>query len=441
METSWYGLFDLAPDDTLEVRAGDLQAFLRQQMMGVTNPGLTVATADERKDNLSALAQRLRDCKHREFNDGMDVEYAIEEAIGYNGGSIDGFFDKLADLVDASKAAQPERGGEVFCTISWSRDDVVDAIEQATGVRLERDGNHANEVEAIIDHVIDNVSKGLQDRSTEHGWEVIDALMPDDIGEQVNSISFDHLLFHDGAVYQPETGILAVGCLELDPPRVEVFSIKTEELARLVRADMKFLGTSDLTIRDISGEIPYSRHIGTYDTLESFDQCPAAKSLREGGTWFDVSTQQQLSSFLSSGDAEPRMAPLDHVMDWYVQNFPSDELGRDIDPKLTFDDALKAVSLGSGFYDAIGVGDSVVRGRVFQELADRNGVSYDNIYEAWLHETPVNAAPAPSSELAQGGVSLSEEAALSKQASEQLSGNGHTGHDMQDRPSISDELR
>ena len=38
METSWYGLFDLSPDDTLEVRAGDLQEFMRQQMMGATTP-------------------------------------------------------------------------------------------------------------------------------------------------------------------------------------------------------------------------------------------------------------------------------------------------------------------------------------------------------------------------------------------------------------------
>ena len=82
MQTSWHGVFDMDPGDTIQVRVGDLQEFLRQQMMGVPNPGITVATADERKDNLSALAQRLRDCKHREFNDGMDVEYAIEEAIG-----------------------------------------------------------------------------------------------------------------------------------------------------------------------------------------------------------------------------------------------------------------------------------------------------------------------------------------------------------------------
>lgn len=193
METSWYGLFDLDPKATLEVRAGDLQAFLRQQMMGVTNPGLTVATADERKDNVSAIAQRLRDCKHREFNDGMDVEYAIEEAIGYNGGSLDGLFDSLADLVGSSEFVHPEQGDdEIFCTIAWSRADIVEAIERATGVRLDRDGLQADSIVAIIDHVVNHVAKGLQDRSVEYGWEVIDALMPDDITDAVNGRSFAH---------------------------------------------------------------------------------------------------------------------------------------------------------------------------------------------------------------------------------------------------------
>lgn len=46
MEMSWYGLFDLSPDETVEIRVGDLQEFLRQQMMGVTNPGLEVEVKD-----------------------------------------------------------------------------------------------------------------------------------------------------------------------------------------------------------------------------------------------------------------------------------------------------------------------------------------------------------------------------------------------------------
>ena len=189
METSWHGVFDMDPNDVIQVRAGDLQEFLRQQMMGVTNPGLTVATADERKDNLSELAQRLRDCKHREFNDGMDVEYAIEEAIGYNGGSIDGLFDRLADLVGSSETTQPERDGEVFCTIRWMRDDILEAVNRSADVNLAREGSHADEVEGIVDSVIDAIGDALDESSTEHGWEVINQLIPDEAIERAKELA------------------------------------------------------------------------------------------------------------------------------------------------------------------------------------------------------------------------------------------------------------
>ena len=278
METSWYGLFNLDPDGTIELRAGDLQEFMRQQMMGATNPGLTVVTADERRDNLSALAQRLRDCKNREFNDGMDVEYAIEEAIGYDGGSLDGLFDRLADLVGSSVTAQPERDDEVFCTIRWSRADIVDAIEKACGVRLDQVPGAPEEAEKIIDRVIDVVRNGLEDRSIETGWGVIDTLMPDDAIERA---------------------------MEIAPEQVP----------------------------------------------------------------------------------DPREQS---VRDWYVQDYPTDELGSRIRADVTFDEALGAVARGDGFYDAIGAGDSIVRERIFSELADRYGVGYDDIYEAWIAKRPVS---------------------------------------------------
>jgi len=130
METSWYSLFDLDPDDTLEVRAGDMQEFMRQQMMGAINPGLVVTTQEERK---------------------------------------------------AQEALQPELDDdEVFCTIRWSRADIVDAIENACGVRLDRDIDNPTAAKEIIDRVIDAVTNNLEDRSIERGWEVIDTLMPQD---------------------------------------------------------------------------------------------------------------------------------------------------------------------------------------------------------------------------------------------------------------------
>lgn len=87
--------------------------------------------------------------------------------------------------------------------------------------------------------------------------------------------------------------------------------------------------------------------------------------------------------------AEPRQTMDATVRDWYRQTYPDDELGADINPALTFEQALDAVPTGGGFYDALGVGDSLVRERVFAELAQRSGFSYEEIYDSCINGEPL----------------------------------------------------
>ena len=74
----------------------------------------------------------------------------------------------------------------------------------------------------------------------------------------------------------------------------------------------------------------------------------------------------------------------DKVKDYYVDMFPNDELGAELNPELTFDQVYKALEKGEEIYDVLGVGDSIVRERVFAELARRRNVDYDVIYYLWL---------------------------------------------------------
>lgn len=135
MKTSWNGLFEIPPDDTIQVRAGDVQKFLRQYMMGNENPGLTVTTTKEQK-------------------------------------------------------AQAERDdNEVFCTIQWTRTDIVDVIEDICGVQLKRDPANHTEVEDIIDDVISEVQKPLREGSISEGWDIIKVLMPDEAIEYAKEIA------------------------------------------------------------------------------------------------------------------------------------------------------------------------------------------------------------------------------------------------------------
>ena len=71
------------------------------------------------------------------------------------------------------------------------------------------------------------------------------------------------------------------------------------------------------------------------------------------------------------------------VRDWYMKNYPDDELGEEINPDITFKDVYEHLE---HFYDIIEVGDSIIRERIFEELAKITVQSYDKIHKIWLGE-------------------------------------------------------
>lgn len=112
--------------------------------------------------------------------------------------------------------------------------------------------------------------------------------------------------------------------------------------------------------------------------LNLVEQRPAPASREDRSSLADIALDARgLDRALEEGGS---------VRDWYMEAYPDDDLGASIDPQLTFDRALNAVAFGGGFYDALGVGDSVVRERVFHELSERTGIAYDDIYGTWLGE-------------------------------------------------------
>ena len=76
------------------------------------------------------------------------------------------------------------------------------------------------------------------------------------------------------------------------------------------------------------------------------------------------------------------------VRSWYLAEYPTDGLGASIRPGLTWEALMEAVPLGSGFYDVLGVDDSVIRERCFSMLADLFcGGEYGVVFEMWLGRT------------------------------------------------------
>ena len=72
------------------------------------------------------------------------------------------------------------------------------------------------------------------------------------------------------------------------------------------------------------------------------------------------------------------------IRDWYTSTYPDDDLGMNLSD-ITFHDLHTGISQGLDVYDHIGVGDSVVRERLFDRLAELKSVSYNTIYDMWLN--------------------------------------------------------
>lgn len=74
----------------------------------------------------------------------------------------------------------------------------------------------------------------------------------------------------------------------------------------------------------------------------------------------------------------------ENVRNWYIETYPTDDLGAEINPNITFKDILNALNIGKDVYEVIGFGDSLVRETIFSRLSEILNVTYDKIYEVWL---------------------------------------------------------
>ena len=69
-----------------------------------------------------------------------------------------------------------------------------------------------------------------------------------------------------------------------------------------------------------------------------------------------------------------------------MTHYPSDELGVEINENVTFVGLLNALYEGNDVYEYIGVGDSIIRERLFERLAEELSTSYDYVYNLWLNK-------------------------------------------------------
>jgi hypothetical protein len=73
-----------------------------------------------------------------------------------------------------------------------------------------------------------------------------------------------------------------------------------------------------------------------------------------------------------------------YLKNFYLSTYSSDELGKEINDNATFVGLLNELYSGKDIYNYIGVADSVIRERLFQELSEILNVDYEYIYQLWL---------------------------------------------------------
>ena len=73
-----------------------------------------------------------------------------------------------------------------------------------------------------------------------------------------------------------------------------------------------------------------------------------------------------------------------NIREFYVNNYPSDDMGADINPQATFDGLWNVLKTYGDVYEYLYVYDSIIRERLFEKLSIDKDVDYDVIYNQWL---------------------------------------------------------
>jgi hypothetical protein len=72
------------------------------------------------------------------------------------------------------------------------------------------------------------------------------------------------------------------------------------------------------------------------------------------------------------------------IREFYLEAYPSDDMGDGINPTATFAGLLNQLIVGGDVYAYLYVYDSIIRERLFERLAEELNVKYDYVYNLWI---------------------------------------------------------
>ena len=72
------------------------------------------------------------------------------------------------------------------------------------------------------------------------------------------------------------------------------------------------------------------------------------------------------------------------IKEFYLNNYPTDELGVELNENANFTGLLNELFTDNDVYGYIGVGDSIIRERLFTKLSEILKKPYHYVYDLWL---------------------------------------------------------
>jgi len=76
-----------------------------------------------------------------------------------------------------------------------------------------------------------------------------------------------------------------------------------------------------------------------------------------------------------------------NIKQFYLENYPTDELGIEINEKANFEGLLNELFIGGDIYQYIEVVDSIIRERLFEQLSKTLERPYEYVYNLWLNNS------------------------------------------------------
>lgn len=74
------------------------------------------------------------------------------------------------------------------------------------------------------------------------------------------------------------------------------------------------------------------------------------------------------------------------IKEWYIKEYPTDELGQNLKDNVNFYDLIKTLENCEDVYKFVGESDSIIRERLFEKLSEILECDYDEIYYQWSSE-------------------------------------------------------